>query len=160
MKKPLLLLSFSFLPLFLRDAPGWCERGASSRDRRSGDAEGREGTSTGGDYGSRNVFSGPHHAGAHALAPGESQRPARGVLEQLQPPVSARLSAANSLVCVCVCVYACTLCSRSLVLATCFPDRGTIQRAMSCRRCFKKRRDIHLIDIFCLIFVIFINSFG
>ncbi len=43
------------------------------------------------DYGSRNVFSQPHHAGAYKLAPVESQRPACGVLEQLKPPVSGSL---------------------------------------------------------------------
>lgn len=48
-------------------------------------------------YGSRNVFSQPHHAGACKLAPVESQRPACGVLEQLKPTVSGFLTAPSVL---------------------------------------------------------------
>lgn len=41
------------------------------------------------DYGSRNAFSQPHHAGAYKLAPVERQQPACSVLEQLEHNVSA-----------------------------------------------------------------------
>lgn len=44
------------------------------------------------DYGSRNVFPQPHHAGAYKLAPFESQQSACGVLEQFKPAVSGALS--------------------------------------------------------------------
>lgn len=61
--------------------------GAGTRKGKRGDP-GLDEQRTEGDYGSRNVFSQPRHAGARKLAPVESQRPACGVLEQLQHRVS------------------------------------------------------------------------
>ena len=93
---------FFLVSSFLVSPLGCCER-TRRRDRRSGGrrrtrgAPGLDGHRR--DYGSRNGFSQPHHAGAHKLAPVESQRPACGVLEQLQHTVSVCVCGGGGGVC-------------------------------------------------------------
>lgn len=58
-------------------------RDATQEERRPGRLDGHRR-----DYGSGTVFSQPNHAGAFKLAPFQSQQPACGLLEQLEPAVS------------------------------------------------------------------------